>query len=82
MLTLMVFPAATSIGCGFGGFLLYIPSDEPEGGGDWASQSVREGPVSESRRKPQASSNTVTNDVEGNGIASPHRRPARACCVR
>ena len=38
MSTLTVFPGATSIGCGVGGCLLYIPSDEPEGGGDWASQ--------------------------------------------
>ena len=37
MVTLTVFPGATSIGCGLGGFLLYIPSEEPEGGGDCAS---------------------------------------------
>jgi hypothetical protein len=31
--------AHTLIGSGFGGFLLYIPSEEPEGGGDCASQA-------------------------------------------
>src|SRR5213078_1593075 len=39
MLTLTVFPGATSIGCAFGGFFAYIPSEEPDGGGVWASQA-------------------------------------------
>src|SRR5204863_3559324 len=39
MLTLTVFPGTTSIGSGLGGFLLYTPSEEPDGGGDCASQA-------------------------------------------
>jgi hypothetical protein len=39
MLTATVFPGTTSIGSGFGGFSLYTPSEEPDGGGDWASQA-------------------------------------------
>src|SRR5436190_8962507 len=38
MVTLTVFPGATSIGCGLGGFLLYMPREVPDGGGDCASQ--------------------------------------------
>ena len=35
--TFAVFPGSTVIGSGVGGLLAYIPRDDPDGGGDWAS---------------------------------------------
>ena len=37
-LTFAVLPGATSIGAGVGGFVEYIPSDVPDGGGESAPQ--------------------------------------------